>query len=136
MRIEINYTNEYGEEFSISRKVDSDWTNREEEMDEIDFLHDSYKTFLNTMGYPVDNDKRIAILGSNEYIEDICDGDCENCDMNEDENFEDDEDYYSDLDEAISETLKDHAKEIANIVAEEFNKSRTNISWKDYIKSV
>ncbi len=83
-KIEINYTNEYGEKFNINREVYDDF----QEMSEIEFLHDSYKQFLNNFGYPVDYNERIEILGEDEYIEtycdeNYCDGDCENCYMND-----------------------------------------------------
>lgn len=81
-KIEINYTNEYGEKFSIAKEV------YDEELTEVEFLHNSYKAFLNNFGYPVDYNERIEVLGEDEYIEtycdcdsqdDYCDGDCENC---------------------------------------------------------
>ena len=83
-KIEINYTNEYGEKFNTNREVYDDF----QDMNEIEFLHDSYKQFLNNFGYPVDCDERIEVLGENEYIdtycdEDCCDGDCENCYIND-----------------------------------------------------
>lgn len=80
-KIEINYTNEYGEKFNINKEVHNDF----QDMTEIEFLHNSYKAFLNNFGYPVDCDEQIVVLGENEYIEtycdedDYCDGDCENC---------------------------------------------------------
>ena len=73
--MEINYTNEYGEEFNTKRKVFADWSDDSE----IDFLHNTYAAFLNNFGYPVDSDEEIIVLGSDEYITTDCDGDCSNC---------------------------------------------------------
>ena len=82
-KIEINYTNEYGEKFNINREVCDNF----QDMNEIEFLHDSYKQFLNNFGYPVDYEEEIVVLGENEFIDtycdedEYCDGDCANCDM-------------------------------------------------------
>jgi hypothetical protein len=99
--LEIKYTNEYGEEFNTKRKVCPDWA----DMEEIEFLHDTYKSFLNTMGFPVDRDERIAIVGENEYIEEYCDGDCENCQENEDEEFYDADNFVDIIAEKVIEKV-------------------------------
>jgi len=62
MRIEISFTNKFNENFSIGRDVENDF----EDMTEIEFLHDSYKAFLNTYGYPIDTEEFITVAGTDE----------------------------------------------------------------------
>lgn len=81
--IEINYTNEYGENQTIRRKVEAGWC----EMDEIEFLHDTYKQFLNAISYPIYDEDEIVVLRENEYVETYCDeDDCDCCELNNEEN--------------------------------------------------
>lgn len=62
MKIEINFTDKFGEKFSIIRDVEEDF----QDMTEIEFLHDSYKAFLNLYGYPVDMNEYITVAGYDE----------------------------------------------------------------------
>lgn len=69
MRLEINFTNKDGEKFAIVRAVDEDF----QDMTEVEFLHDTYKAFLNVYGYPIDTEEFITIAGydkNGEYYTD------------------------------------------------------------------
>ena len=131
MELEISYKNEYGERFTTSREVDEDWAG----LDELEFLQDTYKNFLNNLGYALSKEDKVVILHENEYIEEYCDGDCENCEENEDK-YIDDYGELIDADEEISGILKDHAKEIADIVATEFNKSAQTRGYRASINPI
>jgi hypothetical protein len=104
-KVEMTYINEYGEKTTVSREYGADWGN----LTEIEFLHDTYKAFLNNFGYPVNMDEKIAIIGEDERGEYCCDEDNE-------ESFD-------------INSLKDHAKEIADLVAEEFSKAHKSKNW-------
>ena len=123
MELEIRFKNEFGEEFVTSRKVDEDWC----DLDELEFLQSTYKNFLNNLSYALDDGDEVIILHDNEYVDTFCDGDCDNCDIDEDENIEDD---FISVDEIISDVLKDHAKEIADLVSQEFNKAKSNTGFR------
>lgn len=60
--IEFKFINEFGEEFKVSRKVEKDW----EGLTEVEFLHDTYKNFLNNYGFPVDCNEEIDFVTEEE----------------------------------------------------------------------
>jgi hypothetical protein len=85
MKIKFSYTNVYGETYTTEREVSEDFL----EMDELEILNDTYKNFLRNATFRIDDEDEIVVLRENEYIEtycdedDYCDGDCENCDIDD-----------------------------------------------------
>jgi hypothetical protein len=87
-KIEFNYTNEFGEKFSISQEVEDDWCG----FDEKEFLNNAYLTFLSSLSFAVDTGDRIVIINDGECEDCDC---CSDCDLNYDDcgyNFDDLED--------------------------------------------
>jgi len=128
IEIRMEVINQYCERFAIEQGI----AEEDIELSEIETYHKAYLKFLSAAGFAVDSFNKVAILDENEYVEEFsdenyCDGDCENCEENEDEDdyIDDDDDDWIDLDEIVLEILKDHAKEVADLVAKEFIKART-----------
>lgn len=110
MELEIRFENEYGEEFVTSRKVDEDWC----DLDELEFLQNTYKNFLNNLGYATGYGDEVIIQHK----------------VTDEENT-----YVGNVNLTIN-TLNENAKEIANLVAEEFSKAHSNTGFKNTIIAV
>lgn len=83
MKIRFSYTNIFGETYTTEREVPEDFL----DMDELDILNDTYRSFLQNATFAMNINDKVIVLRENEYVEtyctdeDCCDGDCENCDI-------------------------------------------------------
>jgi len=135
IEIRMEVINQYGERFAIEQEI----AEEDMELSEIKTYHKAYLKFLSAAGFAVDSFNEVAILDEGEYVETYCDGDCENCDEDDDEDDyidDDDDDDYMDIDEAISEALKDHAEEIADLVAKEFSKAAQTRGYRALLNPI
>ena len=82
MKIRFSYTNVYGETYTTEREVPEDFL----DMDELDILNDTYKSFLQNATFAIDLHDEVILLREDEYVETYCDEDCDNCALNNEEN--------------------------------------------------
>ena len=92
IKIRMESTNQYGDKFVIEQEVDEDYC----DMGEMEIYHNAYLNFLKAVGFCFNLNDEVVVLSDDEHIkcdcedecyedeycEDIlCDGDCENCDI-------------------------------------------------------
>ena len=82
MKIRFSYTNVYGETYTTEREVPEDFL----DMDELDILNDTYKSFLQNATFAMDLHDEVILLREDEYVKTYCDEDCDNCALNNEEN--------------------------------------------------